>query len=88
MKIKTLSVLLGSLLLFSVNTTDSVFCLSKAENEFTFIGEKIDNPGATYKTQRIWLYNDNNDFYNDNCFNAVGYTYGESNYIIEMEMII
>ena len=87
MKIKTLSVFLGSLLLFNISIADSVFNLSKAEGEFVFIGEKIDNPGATYKTQRIWLNNDNNGFYNDGCINAVGYSYNESNYIIEMEMI-
>lgn len=86
MKLNTLSVLLGALLLFCASATDSVFHLSKADSK-VFIGEKIDNPGTTYKTQRIWLNNDNNDFYNDNCVNAVGYTYNKSNYIIEMGMI-
>ncbi|MBO4668053.1 MAG: hypothetical protein J5666_08035, partial [Bacilli bacterium] len=62
---------MGSLLLFSVSTTDSVFNVSKAESEIVY--EKIDNPGATYKTQRIWLNNDDTSFYSDSCVNAVGY---------------
>ena len=45
---------------------------------YGFYGEKTNNPGATYKTHRVWLSNNNSDFYNNDswgskCNNAVMY---------------
>lgn len=45
---------------------------------YGFYGEKVENPGATYKTHRVWLNNNNSDFYNNDswdskCNNAVMY---------------
>lgn len=45
---------------------------------YGFYGEKTNNPGATYKTHRVWLNNNNSDFYNNDswgskCNNGVMY---------------
>ena len=47
---------------------------------YGYYGDKTNNPEATYKTQRVWLENNNSYFYaNDDwgkpCVNAIGYSY-------------
>ena len=52
-------------------------------------GYQIDNPGATYLTQRVWLNNENSSFYENDewgnpCKNAVGYYFNNKWNIITM----
>ena len=60
---------------------------------YGYYGDKIINPGATYKTQRIWLNNDNEEFYDVDDWsseskNAIGYINQDKYNIIVMESII
>ena len=59
-------------------------CLSSEDNptilNYGYYGEKLKETEATYKTQRVWLYNPNNNFYSNDdwgnkCINVVGYEY-------------
>jgi hypothetical protein len=59
---------------------------------YGYYGDKTKNPDATYKTQRVWLENNNNYFYqNDDwgkhCVNAIGYSYDNKWNIILMPSI-
>ena len=60
------------------------YVVAKADNDY----QRIDNPGATYKTQRVWLSNDNEYFYEGDYKNNVSYSYQDKNYVIEMPSII
>ena len=59
---------------------------------FGYYGDKTSNPGASADTQRVWLKNDNSDFYNNDdwgtgCKNAIGYTYAASWHVMYMECV-
>ena len=75
-------------------------CLSSYEEEkkpktkgYGYFGEKVNNPGASYATQRVWLNNQNSDFYaNDDwgtpCKNAIGYYDKDKWNVIVMPSVI
>ena len=49
---------------------------------YGFYGEKVANPGATYKTHRVWLKNNSSDFYSNDswgskCTNGVLYYFSD-----------
>lgn len=80
--------LLLSTVTLSMNAYQRVF----ADGDFIY-GEKIDNPGATYRTQRVWLNNENQYFYENDewgvpCKNAIRYSKDNVYYVIEMESVI
>lgn len=47
---------------------------------YGYYNAKIDNPGPTASTQRVWLKNDTPYFYGDGCVNGLGYFDSSSNY--------
>lgn len=59
---------------------------------YGYYGDKTKNPEATYKTQRIWLENNNSYFYESDdwgkpCVNAIGYSFDNKWNIILMPSI-
>ena len=86
MKVRTILFTLGTLL--TISSCDG-YTQAKA---FTY-GSKIDNPGATYATQRIWLSNDNTYFYENDeygvpCKNGIRYQVDNNYYVIEMPYVM
>lgn len=60
---------------------------------YGYYGDRLANPGATYKTQRVWLDNSNHYFTMDDDWGskrttAIGYYYNNNWNVIEMETII
>ena len=53
---------------------------------YGYYANRTANPSeATYKTQRVWMVNDNQDFYSDDLYsNVIGYTYESKFYMINM----
>lgn len=91
MKLKGL-LLLSGLLLSTVTLSLNSYQRVNADGDFIY-GEKIDNPGATYRTQRVWLNNENQYFYENDewgvpCKNAIRYSKDNIYYVIEMESLI
>ena len=82
--IKLLPLLLPIMMGLLVPNFHDEYVVAKADNDY----QRIDNPGATYKTQRVWLSNDNEYFYEDGYKNNVSYSYQDKNYVIEMPSII
>lgn len=85
MKFKKIIATLSISLLLGLLSTSFHSGYIKASAESDFI--KIENPGATYKTQRVWLNNDNANFYEGDHVNGVKYTYQDKTYVIEMPAI-
>lgn len=60
---------------------------------YGYYGNKTKNPEPTYKTQRVWLINDNEAFYiddelEDKCINVIAYIYEDNINLIEMPYVI
>ena len=67
--------------------------VSKSFNGYGYYGNKMINPGATYKTQRVWLYNTSsyfttNDDWGSKRTTAIGYHYDNKWSVIEMSNVI
>ena len=67
MKLKGLLLLSGLLLSTITLSMNGSYQRVNADGDFIY-GEKIDNPGATYRTQRVWLNNENTYFYDNDEF--------------------
>lgn len=92
MKLKGLLLLSGLLLSTITLSMNGSYQRVNADGDFIY-GEKIDNPGATYRTQRVWLNNENTYFYDNDewgvpCKNAIRYSIDNTYYVIEMETAI
>ena len=60
---------------------------------YGYYGDRLVNPGATYKTQRVWLYNTNTDFTTNDDWGGkraitIGYYYDGKWNVIEMPKVV